>query len=378
MLLLSPVGAQRPYLNVVIAITNPCSVLKNCFYTEDTIQPSVDVLESSQRPMHTPRDESQTRPSHISGLSIYESISAGSSVHGMLHKPIVDTIIRKQATQILGSLERVSDISNEFFTGTYQRVPVMSRHRFYRNLQSLTVEPRADFVLLCLCIHLVQQTPLEATTSMQSPLYVTIKNLISFIETTNDPSLDGLHCRILLVFYEIGHGLNTAAYISLATCARIARALGIHNKPWRGASAGVATLAMEEKKRTWWTIVNMDRIMSLLTGDTVLGTDEPHSSDPLPIDDSMWSRDTVPEDFQTPVLATPSDIRVGQMARECQVANLAGRVARHIYEPGSLESRFHAEEALQLERTLMAFIPLLAEEELKIGNYCGALGICTR
>jgi hypothetical protein len=378
MLLLSPVGAQQPCPSIAAVVTNPYSVRKICLYAEDPADPSVDAPESSQHPIRAPREERPASPSHISGFDISESISAGSSAIETFHKPMVDTIIRTQAIQILGSLERLSDISNEFFTGTYQRIPVMSRNRFHSNLQSLTAEPRADFILLCLCIHLVQQTPVEATTTMQSPLYVTLKNLVSFIEATKEPSLDGLHCRILLIFYEIGHGLDMAAYISVAVCTRIARALGYHNKPWRRTNAGVEKLAMEEKKRTWWTILNMDRIISLSIGDALLGTDDPQSSDPLPIEDSLWTHDSFPEDFQEPILATPSDIRVGQMARECQVANLVGRVARHVFEPVSLESDFYAEEAVQLERTLIAFIPLLAQEELKIGNYCGALGICTR
>jgi hypothetical protein len=311
-------------------------------------------------------------------FNISESIFSGSSASETPHRRMVDTVIRTQATQIIGSLERLSEISNDFFPGTYQRIPIMSVGRFHRNLQSLATEPPADFVLLCLCVHLVQQTPLAGTASMKSPLYITLKNLISFIETTNHPSLDGLHCRILLVYYEIGHGLNMAAYISVATCARIARALGLHKKPWRRASAGLDIIDLEEKKRMWWAIVNMDRIISLTTGDALYGTDNAHSSDPLPIADTLWSQDTVSEDIQMPILATPSDIRVGQMARECQVSHLAGRVVRHVYEPEPLESDFHAEEAVQLKRTMLAFIPLLAQEELRIGKYCGALGICTR
>jgi len=76
-------------------------------------------------------------------------------------------------------------------------------------------------------------------------------------------------------------------------------------------------------------------------------------------------------------LATPSDIRVGPFARECQISHLVGRVLSHVVNPIS-EPTFHHEEALQLERTLQALIPLLVEEQNKYGLYCAALGICVK
>jgi hypothetical protein len=75
-------------------------------------------------------------------------------------------------------------------------------------------------------------------------------------------------------------------------------------------------------------------------------------------------------------LATPSDINVGQMARECQVSHLLGQVIRHIFDP-TPDEVFHKNEAAQLERTLMALMPLLVEEQLVYGKYCAALGMNT-
>jgi hypothetical protein len=66
---------------------------------------------------------------------------------------------------------------------------------------------------------------------------------------------------------------------------------------------------------------------------------------------------------------------VGPFARECQISHLMGRVLRHVFEPTS-DAKFHAEEASQLERTLMAFMPLLIQEQSTYGMYCAALGMC--
>ncbi len=78
-----------------------------------------------------------------------------------------------------------------------------------------------------------------------------------------------------------------------------------------------------------------------------------------------------------PTLSTPSDIKVGHFARECQISHLIGRVLRHVFDP-TPDADFHAQEALQLERTLKAFMPLLVEEHTKYGLYCAALAMCSK
>jgi hypothetical protein len=141
-------------------------------------------------------------------------------------------------------------------------------------------------------------------------------------------------------------------------------------------------LIFEEKKRTWWAIVNMDRFVGLCNGDVLFSTEDPEGLDALPIDDLAWTQDGDPSDLQAlivdaPTLATPPTLTVGQMARECQVSHLAGRVIRHTTNPTS-DPDFNAEEAVQLERTLQTILVLLIDEDLTFGRYCGALGICDR
>jgi hypothetical protein len=64
------------------------------------------------------------------------------------------------------------------------------------------------------------------------------------------------------------------------------------------------------------------------------------------------------------------------MARECQVSHLLGQVVRHVFDP-TPDAVFHTNEAAQLERTLMALMPLLIEEQMFYGKYCAALGMNT-
>jgi hypothetical protein len=299
------------------------------------------------------------------------------SSHETLQQSTEDMVMR-----IFGSLDSILIISSEFFTRTHQRIPAISKLRFDRNLQPLTNRPRADFTALCLCILLVQQTSLGKMTNMQSSLYFKVKNLISLLETTTPLSLDLLHCRVLVNFYEIGHGLHTAAYISVAACARAARAPGLHKKRWRKLDSEPDRLALEKEKRAWWAVVIMERFINLCNGDVSFVMDDPERTDPLPIMDLIWSEGSAPVDPEgrinaPPFLDTPFNVTVGKMARECQISHLVGRAVRHMFDP-TPDPGFNAEGAVQLERTLKAYLPLLAYEELKIGKYCGAYGMCNR
>jgi hypothetical protein len=76
-------------------------------------------------------------------------------------------------------------------------------------------------------------------------------------------------------------------------------------------------------------------------------------------------------------LATPADTIVAPFARECQISHLIGRVLSHVFDPTS-ETDFHDQEALQLERTLLSFRPLLIEEQRHYDFHCSALGMCGR
>jgi hypothetical protein len=218
-----------------------------------------------------------------------------------------------------GSLDNILVISSEFFTGTHQRIPAISKLRFDRDLQCLAARPRADFAALCMCILLVQQTPLGKMTNMQSSLYFKVKNLISLLETTTLLSLDLVHCRVLATFYEIDHGLHTAAYISIAACARAARASGLHKKRWRNLDAEPDRVTLEEEKRAWWAVVIMDRFINLCNGDVLFVVDDLERTDPLPIMDLIWSEGSAPVDLEDlinapPFLDTPFNIAVRQMA----------------------------------------------------------------
>lgn len=354
-------------------------------YTEDMIQ--VNFPDSSPGHTSTAGRSAPTAETLVAfelpGSRFARPISAvGSFNHTTLQQPIIDLTLQTEALRILGSFDKMSEIAARFFIGTHQRISILSKSRFYRNLQTINAEPKADFVILCLCLYLIEHIPLHQAMSIQSTPYIVIKSLFGMLEATEQISLDIVQARTLLTCYEIGHGLHTAACISVAACARTARALGLHQKMHHSSNDETDRVIFEEEKRIWWAIVNMDRFVGLCNGDVLFSTDDPQGFYPLPVEDLLWSQDGDPADLgasivDAPTLATPPTLTVGQLARECQVSHLAGRVIRHTTNPTS-DPDFNAEEAVQLERTLQTILLLLIDEDLTFGRYCGALGICDR
>jgi len=150
-------------------------------------------------------------------------------------------------------------MATTFCETIYQRIPILCRRLFFERLPGFYSKPEADFVTLCLCMHLVLQDPTEGS-SMQSSLYVMVKSTISLLEAANILSLAVIQSRILITFYEIGHGILPAASISVSACARSAREYGLNKKKFQQVFEDFQTrVRAEEEKRVWWGVVCLDR-----------------------------------------------------------------------------------------------------------------------
>lgn len=241
---------------------------RNCFYEEDSHPICQQSENHHSHSIHSRSDDgatTQSYQSHSQGQSPQISFSfPGTTIdpfrHETLRRPTVDVAISTEATKLFRSLEEIQHIANKYFDTIYQRFPIISKARFLERLPYVFSKPSADFTVLCLCIHLVLQYPSQTDQSMQSSLYVTIKNTISLLESTSILSLEVVQARLLVTFYEIGHGIHPGASISIATAARTARLLGLNKKDFQQSPNDFAArVVAEEQKRVWWATVNLDR-----------------------------------------------------------------------------------------------------------------------
>jgi hypothetical protein len=85
-------------------------------------------------------------------------------------------------------------------------------------------------------------------------LYTLVKTSVAILEAADLNSIEVVQARLLVTLFEVGHGLSTAGYISMAALARAAATLGI-NETINASSSPKC----EEGLRVWWGIVMLDR-----------------------------------------------------------------------------------------------------------------------
>ena len=63
--------------------------------------------------------------------------------------------------------------------------------------------------------------------------------------------------RLLIAYYEFGHGLISAAACSVGACAKATRFLQL----LRQSNDNENPIAAQEQRRTWWALFNLDRYL---------------------------------------------------------------------------------------------------------------------
>ncbi|KAL7935536.1 hypothetical protein V8C35DRAFT_279265 [Trichoderma chlorosporum] len=359
---------------------------RSCVYDKDSLRPLRGEAGSSvlDSPARADTNSPYSQQSSRSATDIWTSpnftditSSVEPFLHDSLRRPTVDIIVQKHFLRIIGSRSEMHRIADSYFATIARRISVVSAQRLYARLPKIeSPSCAADFAALCLCLHLLLQLPQQHDSSMQSSLYVTLKGIISLLEATSYHSLEVIQCRILIAFYEIGHGIYPAAAASVGSCAKMARFAGFHRHSILSSYDDEREIVAEEKKRTLWALHNLDRYLNLTMGESIFTTPFAQENDPLPIEEELWAKNIAPS-LVTHNLNTPADVSIGAFARECQISHLVGRVLRNVYEPVS-DSAFQAKEAAQLEATMKTFIPLLQNDVIDFGKYCISFAICSR
>ncbi|KAL7934932.1 fungal-specific transcription factor domain-containing protein [Trichoderma chlorosporum] len=319
-------------------------------------------------------------PGQNTANSIVPEVGSHNRFNSSILNTTFGTTIQREARSILGTPDEVRQAASHYFSSVHERLPILSESRFHENLPRLFVPSGIDFTILCLCMKLIHQNPLQHTTGTKdaaSSHYFVAKSSIGFLEAAGFETLNVVQSRLLLALYEIGHMIYPAASISNGSCARMARNAGLSRDSWLSQEAAGGIANPEERKRTWWAVHNLDRYIGLCGGDAILASDDATTETHLPSKEPQPSSavTTRTSEAVTATISTPAPFHVGPFARECQVAHLTGRVIQHVYHPIT-DIEFRARERAQLERTLKAFLPILISEELEFSTYCGALGMC--
>ncbi|KAJ8104406.1 hypothetical protein POJ06DRAFT_244432 [Lipomyces tetrasporus] len=109
---------------------------------------------------------------------------------------------------------------------------------------------------------LITYHPSEVTAQLinQDAMYFTTKMLFAHVQEFISSSPNLIQAGILISIYEYAHGKLDTAYNSIANCAKMAHAIGLHKlNSSLDPQENEARLGGEVEKNIWWGIVIYER-----------------------------------------------------------------------------------------------------------------------
>jgi hypothetical protein len=229
-------------------------------------------------------------------------------------------------------------------------------------------------------MRLVQHS--DQKSSPENALYDQVKRCSTLVERSGIVTVKVLQSNLLLAFYEISHAIYPAAYFTIRHSASIGVALGVHSRtaPFQIVSPATSWCELEERRRTWWGVIMLDRYINIGTGSNVFACADARPGDLLPMDEASWDLGE-PALVQSLAVSSSTDIAASPFTRASQAAHLLSRILKHISETHD-DYQIYYKEAEQLHFILSSFGAALTQES----DYCEnstarlplltAVGIC--
>lgn len=180
---------------------------------------------------------------------------------GAFLKSSVNIAITEKLALAVGDVSAVRAVASRYFNSIHLWFPVLLETDYYERVPSMFSQPRAEYSLLSLSMALVVIVPPEKEIwESFSSLYMLVKSSIAIVEAADIHSLEVVQARLLVSLFEVGHAIEPAAFMSLATTARAAVAIGLNQKLDVTGSANKEVYSKAEQGlRVWWGIVMVDR-----------------------------------------------------------------------------------------------------------------------
>lgn len=275
--------------------------------------------------------------------------------HMQLPRP--DAIIPMDILSILNQGNSILETSRLYFDTIHQWIPIISKKRLELGIS--LEDGRPEVALLFLAMKLNSYPPPAG--DKFDPIYSAAKNFMVTLEASGAVSLIYLQAMTLMAVYEYSHSIYPAAWMTVGSCARLAELLGISpGKDSMNIMSPITTWTeLEEKRRLWWAIYVLDRIISLGSRRRFC-LPEPVDTDFLPADDDAWNSGDVAGVVHYPI-TTPFSIPVSPFSRLCQSALLISRAAV-CRRDSQTELTHRIAAVLSLTEDLNNFNSILAEE----------------
>ncbi|KAL2845545.1 hypothetical protein BJX68DRAFT_241852 [Aspergillus pseudodeflectus] len=284
--------------------------------------------------------------------------------------------------------EFVDDLTSLYFRTLHVHLPIISRSRFQRSILATGSAPGPDFsiLLLTICLnsyipspgHRVQEGGVAGITRRR--LYLSTKALLAQVQGSMQPSVPLIQASLLLAMYEYASGRADAALATVAGCARMAYAAGIHTSR-RDIVDAASRLEAAEAWNLWWGVVICERtfMCEAAAPEQPLTTAFPTGDASLPVDRQMLDQgdlldpDLVPN---MPLLSSLTEPNVGGFARAAQACCLLDRIFEAM---GIAEINTRLPRLESLDKSLQSFLSLiLSRGPAKSWHHCTALAMTLR
>ncbi|KAM9883056.1 fungal specific transcription factor domain-containing protein [Verticillium dahliae] len=258
--------------------------------------------------------------------SLFLDLSTWKRMRRVVPKPVVE--IPEEVLAQLGEPAEIQQTINEYFVTIHLWLPIISKSRM-QNGHSL-LEGGSDLAMLFLAVKLVTTVPIPSVAAADHYIYLTAKRFVLSLEHGGVPSIMVLQSMVLIAIYEYSHGIYPAAWTTIGGCARYADFLGLPDVHESSILLNSATtwVELEERRRTWWAIVVLDRIVCLGNQKKCILPD-PLEHEILPANDRIWDDDS-PSLVTQRTVASLFTGDPSPFSRLCEAATLASRVLAHV------------------------------------------------
>ncbi|KAJ6142767.1 fungal specific transcription factor protein [Penicillium samsonianum] len=142
---------------------------------------------------------------------------------------------------------------------------------------------------------LITSRPEQGTSYQENPLYAVSKRFLAALESAGAVSLLYLQAMLLVAYYEYGHAIYPAAWMTIGACSRYSEILGLPSQTdlYNTLERSTTWTEAEERRRVWWGVFILDRAISI-GSQRKFSAPDPKDTDLLPVDDSAWMRGREP------------------------------------------------------------------------------------
>jgi hypothetical protein len=181
--------------------------------------------------------------------------------HGQVDISYAAIPVPPQMLQLLGGMDEIQSVASSYFETIHKWMPFISKKRLYGSHLRPSFQTQPDVVLLLLALKLITTSPPPRPQTPRTSLYQVVKHYHLDVENSSTFSILVLQAGILVALYENSHALYPAAFQSIGTCARYAHSLGINVSKSLHARRLLTLVEIEERRRVWWAIVILDRLV---------------------------------------------------------------------------------------------------------------------